>query len=113
MAKKRIRPRGKVIRSTVPQTAFHPLGEPELQIYAWCPDPDALYPPEQVHLQFKIPGLEDMPLTARFKTPDTLGFLIEELIHYRRTVWPNCEPVGADRIEGKDKGTDEQPEHPA
>jgi hypothetical protein len=38
-------------------------------------------------------GLEEYQFVMRFKSPDTLGFLIEELAKYRRTVWPDAEPL--------------------
>ena len=86
--------RGRVTRTTTPEKAvIGHLGEPALHIAAWCPDDAAKLPPEQVHLIFVIPGLDDMPLVCRFKSPDTLGFLIEELANYRREVWPDAESV--------------------
>ena len=89
--------RGKVRRSRTPEKAlFSHLGEPEITIAAWCPDEEAKLPPEQVHLVFKIPGLEQVPLICRFKSPDTLGFIVEELTRYRREVWPDAEPVGGE-----------------
>jgi hypothetical protein len=89
-----VKPRGQVKRSTTPQKAHYAqLGEPAITIAAWCPDDEAKEPPEQVHLVHVIPGLEEYPLILRFKSPDTLGFLIEELTKYRREVWPDCEPV--------------------
>lgn len=95
-----IKPRGRVTRTTTPTAALlGPLGEPEIQIAAWCPDAEAKLPPKQVHLINTIPGLEEYPIIMRFKSPDTLGFLIEELIKYRRTVWPDCEPVGEETPE--------------
>lgn len=65
----------------------------EIQIVSWCPDDKAQLPPEQVHLIQKIKGIDDIPLVMRFKSPDTLGFLIEELARYRREVWPEAELV--------------------
>jgi len=89
-----VEPKGKVTRSTTPHAAtLSPLGEPEITIAAWCPDSEAKLPPEQVHLVNIIPGLEDYPIIMRFKSPDTLGFLIEELTKYRREVWPDAEPI--------------------
>ena len=86
--------RGKVTRSTTPQGAYlGPLAEPEVQISAWCPDEHAKLPPEQVHFTFIIPGLEEYPLIMRFKSPDTLGFLIEELARYRKEVWPEANEL--------------------
>lgn len=92
-----IKPRGQVKRSSTPKKAFYAkIGEPELHIAAWCPDDDAKLPPEQVHLVFVIPGLEEHPFICRFKSPDTLGFMIEELSKYRREVWPDAELIGED-----------------
>lgn len=91
---KRVKPRGKVKQSIkLRKAVISPLGEPTIQIAAWCPDKEAKLPPEQVHIVNTIPGLEEYPIVMRFKSPDTLGFLIEELIKYRREVWPNCEPI--------------------
>ena len=90
-----VKPRGQVLRTRTPRMAFFgPLGEPSIEIRAWCPDDEAKEPPEQVHLVHIIPGLEEYPLIMRFKSPDTLGFLIEELIKYRREVWPEAEELG-------------------
>ncbi len=61
-------------------------------IAAWCPDELAQEPPEQVHFILKVKGL-DYPFVVRFRSPDTLGFLIEELSDYRRQVWPDAEPL--------------------
>lgn len=88
-----VKARGKVTRSTIPKQAYAQLGEPTVEIAAWCPDSDAKMPPEQVHFIMHLPGLEEIPLIMRFKSPDTLGFFIEELARYRKVVWPNCDPV--------------------
>ena len=32
----------------------------------------------------------------RFKSPETIGFLIEELIAYRRHVWPDASDLNFD-----------------
>lgn len=68
----------------------------EINIAAWCPDEKAQQPPEQVHLTFTIKGIPEWPMVVRFKSPDTMGFLIEELTRYRREVWPDAEPVNFD-----------------
>lgn len=93
-----IQPRGSVSRSTTPKKAYAKIGEPQFEIAAWCPDDKAELPPEQVHFIVHWPAqLADLPpLTIRFKSPDTLGFFIEELIKYRRTVWKDCEKVGGE-----------------
>lgn len=89
--------RGKITRSTTPSGAVAgPLGEPAITIAAWCPDNEAKAPPEQVHLVNIIPGLEEYPIIMRFKSPDTLGFLIEELTRYRREVWVDAEPISGE-----------------
>jgi hypothetical protein len=93
--RKRIKPRGKVTRSTSPKAGYAQIGEPQVEIAAWCPDENATLPPEQVHFIFHWPAQLAYlpPLVARFKSPDTLGFIVEELIKYRRVVWPDCEKV--------------------
>lgn len=90
-----IQPRAEVVRNNKPTPGFAQLGEPQFSIHAWCPDAEAKMPPEQVHFVIHWPvGLEDLPpLAIRFKSPDTLGFFIEELIKYRRMVWLECEKV--------------------
>lgn len=74
----------------------------EWSIAAWCPDDKAEKPPTQVHLILDIEGSKAQTL-LRFKSPDTLGFLIEELARYRREVWPNAEPVSLDGEWPKDE----------
>lgn len=93
-----ITPRGKVVRSQEPKLGYARLGEPQFEILAWCPDEKAEMPPEQVHFLMHWPaGVELPPMAIRFKSPDTLGFFIEELIKYRRTVWPQCEAVTGEK----------------
>ncbi len=90
-----IEPRGKVERSNEPKKGYLKIGEPQFEIAAWCRDDAAKLPPEQVHFIVHWPAqLAHLPpLVIRFKSPDTLGFFIEELTKYRRTVWPDCEKV--------------------
>lgn len=90
-----IDPRGNVERSDVPKKGYLKIGEPQLEIAAWCRDENAELPPEQVHFIIHWPAqLADLPpLVIRFKSPDTLGFFIEELIRYRRTVFPDSKKV--------------------
>jgi len=90
-----IKPRAKVERSDKPKRAYLSLLEPQFEIVAWCPDDEAKAPPEQVHFLMHWPAqLGDLPpIAIRFKSPDTLGFFIEELAKYRRIVWPDCEKV--------------------
>lgn len=90
-----IKPRGKFERSSTPKKAYARIGEPQFEITAWCRDEEAKLPPEQVHFIVHWPAqLADLPpLVIRFKSPDTIGFFIEELIKYRRTVWPDSQKV--------------------
>jgi hypothetical protein len=82
--------------SGMPQTTeygFRPGGFVAYEIESfdigqWCPDPNGVGPPTQVHLTIRIKGL-DVPLVARFKSPMTIGILIEQLTQHSRAVWPN------------------------
>jgi hypothetical protein len=91
-----IKPRGVLERHSIPKPGFIALSEPQVQIAAWCPDDEAKLPPEQVHFIFNVQELT-LPLVLRFKSPDTLGFFIEELTKYRRTVWPDAEKVEGEK----------------
>jgi len=90
-----IKPRGKFERNLGKKKAYESLFEPQFEIAAWCRDPDAQMPPEQVHFIIHWPAnmREIPPMAIRFKSPDTLGFFIEELIRYRREVWPQSQPI--------------------
>lgn len=91
-----IRPRAKVNRSRKPSPGLDRYIEIDnFRIAAWCRDDKAQLPPEQVHLIFKM---KDNPvsLLVRFHSPDTIGFMIEELAKYRKEVWPEAEPVKVD-----------------
>ena len=94
-----IKPRGMIKLRNVPHEAYLKIGEPQFEIAAWCPDEFALLPPEQVHFVIHWPAqMVDLPpLLLRFKSPDTLGFFIEELTRYRRIVWPNSEKVTGEK----------------
>jgi len=89
-----VKPRGKVIRSTQsePATGIVIVSDGEFKIAAW--QENEAGPCTQVHLLFPM-QLSDfkVSLAIRFKSPDTLGFLIEELSAYRREVWPDAEPL--------------------
>jgi hypothetical protein len=88
-----VKPRGKIRRGNYPQPGLiQALEIDEIKIATWCPDERAEVLPEQVHLILRIKHLE-YPFLVRFKSPDTLGFLIEEMIRYRREVWPDAEPL--------------------
>ncbi|MCB0190593.1 MAG: hypothetical protein KDJ65_01470 [Anaerolineae bacterium] len=84
--------RGEVKRNKKAKPGFAKLIEPEIQIGAWSPRTDGKSP-TQVHFAIKLPGLEDIPMLMRYKSPDTLGFIIEELARYRKLVWPDAEPL--------------------
>ena len=94
-----IKPKGKIERSNTLKKAYAILGEPQFEITAWCRDEFAKLPPEQVHFLIHWPvQLADLPpMAIRFKSPDTLGFFIEELTRYRRLVWPDSEPVAGEK----------------
>lgn len=86
-------PRGKVEKKGFHPGLEHFLEISQITVAAWCPDECAQQPPEQVHLIIEIEDLEDYPMAVRFKSPDTLAFLIEEMVTYRRTVWPDAPPL--------------------
>jgi hypothetical protein len=94
-----VKPRGTIERYSTPKKGYVSIGEPQIEIAAWCSDEQAKLPPEQVHFIVHWPvQLADLPpMALRFKSPDTLGFLIEELTRYRRTVWPDAEPVTGEK----------------
>jgi hypothetical protein len=96
-----VKPRGKVTRSKKPSPGFIRIGEPEsITIAAWSPRDDGQNP-TQVHFIFHISDLlGEVLLVMRFKSPDNLGFFIEELARYRREVWPEAEEVKLDPPEG-------------
>jgi hypothetical protein len=81
-----MKPRGTVTRTNQPKAGYLKVGEPQIEIAK---------PPEQVHFIIHWPAqLSDLPpLVLRFKSPDTLGFFIEELNRYRNAVWPDAEKV--------------------
>lgn len=92
-----IKPRGDFERSDEVRKAPAHAWEPQFEMAVWCPDDKAEAPPEQVHFLIHWPAQLQMdgipPMRVRFKSPDTLGFIIEELIKYRRVVWSDCEPI--------------------
>lgn len=89
-----IKPRGSVTRTTTPKKAYEKIGEPQIKIAAWCRDDKAKLPPEQVHFIIHWPvGIKWPPMVVRFKSPDTLGFIIEELYRYRKHVWPEAKEI--------------------
>jgi len=66
-----------------------------IEVAAWSPgEPQDEISPTQVHLILDIGDgdTEKIAIVSRFKGPDTLGFLLEELAKYRAEVWPHAEP---------------------
>lgn len=59
----------------------------EIRVVEWCPTPDGSGPPEQVHMTIKVLGVEAL-LVLRFKSPRTIGRLINNLRKHRDNVWP-------------------------
>ena len=59
----------------------------EFSVAEWCPTPDGSGPPEQVHLAFRVKGIEAR-LVIRFKSPRSIGRLIASLVKHRNNVWP-------------------------
>ena len=74
-----VKPRGQYTRNHMPRKAYARIGEPQFEITVWCPDEKAELPPEQVHFIVHWPAhMGDLPpLVIRFKSPDTIGFMIE------------------------------------
>lgn len=91
-----VKPRAKIVRIGYSPGGFEIRQAESIEVAAWCHDQRATLPPEQVHLILKVEGGR-FPVVMRFKSPDTLGFLIEELASYRRYVWPNSEPLDLDK----------------
>lgn len=60
-----------------------------LEVAQWCRDSEGKLPPEQVHMQVNVKGSR-VPFVMRFKSPETLGLLIEQLTRHRREVWPHA-----------------------
>lgn len=92
--KKRIKPNAEVSRYRGAQEV-HIVEIPleKINIRTWHPDRKGEKPAEQVHITFPALGAE---MGIRFTRPETLGFIIEELIAYRSLVWPDAEPINAD-----------------
>ena len=58
----------------------------ELRIAEFIPHNETEH--AEVHLILTVESVEH-PLAIRFREPETLGFLIEELITYKKAVWPD------------------------
>ena len=95
--KRRIKPRADVTRGQEVQPV-HILDIPMemVNIREWHPDAAGRMPAEQVHLVITLEDEDKTELGLRFHSPDTLGFLIEELIAYRKRVWVDAEPINPD-----------------
>ena len=94
MSKRKRRTKRNVItqRSGPRTPPLHTKEITSFQVAEWCPDLEAKEPPEQVHFVLNIKG-ETRANVLRFKSSDTLGDLIEQLIEYRARVWPDAEPI--------------------
>lgn len=93
--KKRIKPQAEISRcSDITGVNILDIPLEYIAIREWHSDDNAEQPPEEVHLI--LPLYDDVELGIRFKSPDTLGFIIEELIAYRKSVWQDAEPVNPD-----------------
>lgn len=51
---------------------------------------------DEVHLLLDRSDLKGVPVVVQFRTPDMLAVLIEELIAYRRAVWPDADAPNFD-----------------
>ncbi|MCY3739951.1 MAG: hypothetical protein OXH00_02915 [Candidatus Poribacteria bacterium] len=102
MRKKRIKPPQSfevTRRKSVERPNAYDLPLEMLSIVEWHPDLNAELPPEQVHLVIKLGGeseADKLDLLLRFQSPEALGFVIEELIAYRKRVWADAEPINPD-----------------
>lgn len=67
-----------------------------LEVAQWSPSVEP-GPATEVHLLIEMEGLP-FPLVMRFKSPDTLKLMIEQMIQHRREVWPLAEIVKADQV---------------
>jgi len=59
----------------------------DITIAEWCPTPDGTGPPEQVHMAFRVKGFPHA-FVMRFKSPRTIGRVINNLRKHRDNVWP-------------------------
>jgi len=91
-----IKPQGNIERYNKPRPGTMYAIEPVIEIASWCRDKEAKLPPEQLHLIMHVDFLEH-PILARFKSPDTLGFMIEELTRYRREIWPDSDLITGEK----------------
>ncbi|MCG9133158.1 hypothetical protein J5I95_15885 [Candidatus Poribacteria bacterium] len=93
--KRRIKPRAEVSRfSDISGVNILDVPLEYISIREWHPDDNAEQPPEEVHVILPFDNVVELGI--RFKSPDTLGFIIEELIAYRKSVWQDADPVNPD-----------------
>ena len=59
----------------------------DFDVAEWCPTPDGSGAPEQVWLTFQVKGI-DARHVIRFRSPRTIGRLINALRKHRDNVWP-------------------------
>ena len=91
--RKRRSKRNVITQRKGPATApLHTKEIDSFRVASWCPDLEAKMPPEQVHFVLNVRD-DNRATVVRFKSPDTLGDLIEQLTEYRRLVWPDAEHV--------------------
>ena len=55
-----------------------------IHVLSWCPAPEPVVPPTQVHVHL---DLGELALVMRFKGPDTLDSVIRALREHRRDVF--------------------------
>ncbi len=62
-----------------------------ITIAEWCPNLDRKNPTE-VHMVIEIKG-SDFSMAIRFRGTDMLDRILNELIKYRRNVWPDAPRI--------------------
>ncbi|MCK6625581.1 MAG: hypothetical protein L6R45_10445 [Anaerolineae bacterium] len=81
-------------RADIERTGYRPALGPYYRVTHW----QAERKKDKVHLLMDLAGVPDTYM-LRFHSPDTLGFLLEELARYRRYVWrpqgggPDVKPL--------------------
>lgn len=70
-----------------PDRTLVPMKGDGLQVFSWCPTPDASGPATQVHVHIPVPEV-NATFIARFHSPHTLTEFINALISHRDDVWP-------------------------
>ncbi len=85
-------PKPEVIHHSYQPGPFVAYEIESLNIAQWSPEPLPGGQVTQVHLEIHVRGLP-IPLVLRFKDPDTLTAIIQQLIQHRNEVWPPQEPT--------------------